>query len=84
MKKLPSKNIINKIMEILKKEKISVLHVNSFWPTILAKDIPLKKIVTVHSNPYVDFTCSYGKLLGTLMSHSFCRALRKYTKVVCI
>lgn len=85
MGKFPTKKTYKKISEIIRNQKINVIHSNSFWPTyIISKFKNVKKITTVHNDPYVDFKYEYGFFIGYTMAKIFHRKLRKYDKVVCI
>lgn len=84
MKKFPSIFVKRKIKNIMKRERPDLVHVNCFWPVILFRKIKCKKIVTVHSNPRIDFPCGYGKFVGGLMARKFEKSLMAYNKVVSI
>ncbi|MFS1931116.1 glycosyltransferase [Vibrio cyclitrophicus] len=84
--RFPSLNTLNKLKEVIKSEKIDIIHCHGFWPTVLCFFLPkgLKKVTTVHNNPFEDYVFEYGKFIGSIMAIIFRISLVSYDRVVSI
>ncbi|QXM06679.1 glycosyltransferase [Crassaminicella indica] len=86
MGKIPFKRDILKIKNIIEQEKPDIIHVHSFWPTIIiSKNFSsYRSITTLHNNPMEDFTYQYGEIIGRLMTYFMNKALMKIDKKIAI
>ncbi|MBI0577956.1 glycosyltransferase family 4 protein [Neobacillus cucumis] len=86
MGKFPLPKDIRKIKEIVNKISPDVIHVHSFWPTILASQYLLdyNTLVTLHSNTIEDLKFDYGNAIGRIMAFVFFKALKKFNRIVAV
>lgn len=76
---------LKKIQKIIKEKKIQIIHTHCFLPTIIASQIKeVKKITTLHNNPWKDYVCQYGKMLGNIMAYTELLCNRKNKKNIAI
>jgi glycosyltransferase involved in cell wall biosynthesis len=80
--KFPSLRKIRQARSIL--EKYDLVHVHTFWPTVIAYSITAPKVATVHNDPFQDYVYEYGKVIGNIMAHLSQHLLRKFDRVVSI
>jgi glycosyltransferase involved in cell wall biosynthesis len=86
MGKVPTFKFINVLTKFIHQSDYDIIHVHSYWPTILISLIKTKKvkIVTIHNNPNYDFVYEYGKLIGKTMARTFLKALARFDNCVAI
>lgn len=59
-----------------------VVHSHGFRATVLCRDLPYPKVVTVHNCIYEDYLTTYGRAKATWMTRMEVAALRRFDKVV--
>lgn len=59
-----------------------VVHAHGFRATLLCRDLPYVRIVTVHNCIFEDYLTTYGKLRATWMARAEVSALKRYNAVV--
>ena len=59
-----------------------VVHAHGFRATLLCRNLPFARIVTVHNCIFEDFLTTYGRLRATWMTRSEVSALRRFDVVV--
>jgi glycosyltransferase involved in cell wall biosynthesis len=85
MTKVPTLACIRKLNDLIHLESVNILHCHTFWPTILGSKVNVEnKVVTVHNNPWEDYSFEYGKFIGRCMSIAFVRSLNRFDKVISI
>ena len=84
MNKFPRLSTIAELKVLIEKENVDLIHAHTFWPTVLASYIKVNKVVTVHNNPFEDYSYEYGKFLGGFMAYIFTKRANLFDKVVSI
>lgn len=84
--KIPTFITLCKLKNYIEKNDIDIVHTHGFWPTILASYLPknIKKVVTIHNNPYEDYCYEYGSVIGKGMANLLRYRLPKFYKIVSI
>lgn len=83
MLSFPSVETVSKLKKIIIKNEIDILHTHCFWPTIVGSFVKIRKLVTIHNNPFEDYIFEYGKIAGNCMAYVQQAALKRY-EVICI
>lgn len=71
---------------IIKQHNITVIHSHGFIPDILSsrvKDGRIKKVTTIHNNPYYDYPEVYGKTKGLFYLRTHFHYLKKIDDCAC-
>ncbi|MDY3359777.1 MAG: glycosyltransferase family 4 protein [Clostridium celatum] len=72
----------DEINNIIKEEKIDIIHTHGHVPTFMLKSSKALKVSTVHNCLYEDFKCTYGKIKGFLINELYIFSLRKFDRVI--
>lgn len=70
------------LRKIVDENEFDIIHTHSHIPTIMAQNLNVKKITTVHCRLKEDFCDTYGKIKGNIINLFYITALKKYNKVV--
>jgi glycosyltransferase involved in cell wall biosynthesis len=85
MGQFPNNSTLNKLRDIVKAEKIGIIHSHCYWPTVICSKIDtVRKIVTIHEQTKISLKHDYGDIISRLFIPMFVRAIKKYTKVIAV